>query len=124
MLPLLILGLVPVLALLLIVHNLVEKSLLAIDMVGLSELFSTEFRDGAFLSGPVQYGLLPALWATFLAVVIAVAIALPASLAIAVFASEFPSGLLGRGLRGLLGMLVGIPPSYMPLRPGFSRSCS
>ncbi|MCL0048906.1 ABC transporter permease subunit [Dehalococcoidia bacterium] len=122
MLPLLILGLVPVLALLLIVHNLVEKSSLAIDVVGLSELFSTEFRDGAFLSGPVHYGLLPALWATFLAVVIAVAIALPASLAIAVFASEFPSGLLGRGLRGLLGMLAGIPPIVYALTAGiFTR---
>ncbi|MCL0105050.1 ABC transporter permease subunit [Dehalococcoidia bacterium] len=122
MLPLLILGLVPVLALLLIVHNLVEKSLLAIDMVGLSELFSTEFRDGAFIAGPVHYGLLPALWTTFLAVVIAVAIALPASLAIAVFASEFPSGLLGRGLRGLLGMLAGIPPIVYALTAGiFTR---
>ncbi|MCL0064159.1 ABC transporter permease subunit [Dehalococcoidia bacterium] len=122
MLPLLILGLVPVLALLLIVHNLVEKSLLAIDMVGLSELFSTEFRDGAFIAGPVHYGLLPALWTTFLAVVVAVAIALPASLAIAVFASEFPSGLLGRGLRGLLGMLAGIPPIVYALTAGiFTR---
>ena len=122
MLPLLILGLVPVLALLLIVHNLVEKSLLAIDMVGLSELFSTEFRDGAFIAGPVHYGLLPALWTTFLAAVIAVAIALPASLAIAVFASEFPSGLLGRGLRGLLGMLAGIPPIVYALTAGiFTR---
>ena len=122
MLPLLILGLVPVLALLLIVHNLVEKSSLAIDMVGLSELFSTEFRDGAFIAGPVHYGLLPALWTTFLAAVIAVAIALPASLAIAVFASEFPSGLLGRGLRGLLGMLAGIPPIVYALTAGiFTR---
>lgn len=118
MLLLLILGLVPVLAFVFIVGTLVESSLLAIEAVGLGELFSTKFTCGMMIAGPVHYGLLPALWTTLLAVVIAIAIALPASLAIAVFASEFPLGFLGRGMRAILGMLAGIPPIVYALTAG------
>jgi phosphate transport system permease protein len=107
---LLMLGMVPVCLLALIVLNLILKSIPAVTDRGLGELFSTEFRDERLFPGPLNFGLLPAVWGTFMAAVIAVAIALPASLAMAVFSSEFPLGFLGRGIRGILGMLSGIPP--------------
>ena len=67
--------------------------------------FSTQYSGGVG-----QYGLRPALWGTVEVVFIAMALALPVALAMAIFASEFPLGFLGRWLRTLLGVLAGIPP--------------
>ncbi len=80
-------------------------------------LFSTEF-SGVFKAGRELYGLVPTLWGTFLAVVIAITIALPVSLAMVVFSSEFPLVFLGRGMRGILGLLSGIPPIVYALASG------
>ena len=105
----LILALMPVSILVFIVVSLVLGSLLAIDEMGLETLFSTEF-SGTYTTGERIYGLIPAIWGTVLTVVIAIAIALPVSLAMAVFSSEFPLGILGRAMRGILGVLSSIPP--------------
>jgi phosphate transport system permease protein len=103
------LALIPVVVFGFIVAHLLVESVPAVQDVGLGELFSTEFAGG-FTSTERAYGLLPAIWGTLLAVMIAVGIALPVSLAMAVFASEFTFGFLGRGIRGLLWILSGIPP--------------
>ncbi|MBT9166466.1 MAG: Phosphate transport system permease protein PstC [Chloroflexi bacterium] len=114
----LIMAVIPVAVLAFIMVNLLVNSRLAIRDVGLGEmLFSTEF-SGVFEAGRELYGLVPTLWGTFLAVVIAIAIALPVSLAMAVFSSEFPLGFLGRGMRGILGLLSGIPPIVYALASG------
>jgi phosphate transport system permease protein len=97
--------------------SLVLESIPAITEVGPRELFSTEYSS-CFTTGKGIYGILGALYGTFLVVVIAVAIALPASLAMAVFSSEFPLGFLGRMVRGILGALSGIPPIVYALMGG------
>ncbi|MBT9163420.1 MAG: Phosphate transport system permease protein PstC [Chloroflexi bacterium] len=114
----LIAAVIPVAVLAFIVVNLVLESIPAIRNVGLGEmLFSTEFC-GRLQAGRGLYGLVPALWGTFLAVVIAISLALPVSLAMAVFSSEFPLGFLGRGMRGILGLLSGIPPIVYAIGSG------
>jgi phosphate transport system permease protein len=53
---------------------------------------------------------LPALWGTFLVILIALLLAIPASLTMAIIANETGIGWLQRGLRGILGIFSGIPP--------------
>ncbi len=76
---------------------------------GFRSLFGTDFST-IYSSGIGRYGLRPAMIGTFSVTFIALLIALPVSLAMAVFAAEFPLGFLGRGLRLVLGVLAGIPP--------------
>jgi len=107
----LILAMIPVCLLLCIVILLVVNSTLAINQLGLfgeGKLFSTQI-SGVFTSGQGQYGLIPAIWGTLLIVVVSMGIAIPVSMAMAIFASEFKLGLLGQGMRTLLGILGGIP---------------
>ncbi len=105
----LVLSLIPLILLILLVVNLVAESLFAIDKLGFGELFSADF-SGVYSGGDYEYGLLPAIWGTVLAVVVAMLIAFPVSLAMAVFSSEFQLGYLGKGVRAILGVLSGIPP--------------
>jgi ABC-type phosphate transport system permease subunit len=99
----------PLCCLAFIIVNLISESMLAITDLGFGELFSSEF-SGVYTSGAYQYGLLPAIWGTVMAVAFALIIAFPVSLAMAVVASEFPLGKIGQGIRGALGVLSGIPP--------------
>lgn len=105
----LILGIIPVLLLAAVVIVMFWNSWDAISRLGLQELFSSDFSyittDARF-----QFGLLPAITGTIIVTGVALIIALPISLAIAIYASEYASGGVGRALRGVLGTLSGIPP--------------
>jgi phosphate transport system permease protein len=104
-------ALIPVGLFLLMLANLVYASLWAITSAGLPVLFSTRISNvfsGQYIPG--QYGLLPALWGTLMIAVIALMIGLPIALLMAVFASEFSLGGLGRVMEGALGLFAGIPP--------------
>jgi phosphate transport system permease protein len=102
------LGLIPVAMFAAMVAMLVSKALPALSEPGLGELFSSSFSS-QFSTGVATYGLLPAIGGTVAVTLIAIGIALPVSLAMAVFASEFPLGGLGRAMRTVLGALSGIP---------------
>ena len=111
---LLILALIPTLALALITINLVLNSTNAIGTLGL-KLFSNNFSPSpeSISSGAVQdysYGILPALWGTFLVVLISILIAFPISLVLAILANDFSVGFLSPVIRWLIGTLSGIPP--------------
>ena len=105
----LVLGIIPVLLLALIVGGLLWNSWHAIEGVGFAELFSLEYSY-IFGRGQYMYGLLPAIIGTLVVTFIAIAIAFPISLAIAIFAAEYALGFIGKVLRGILGTLSGIPP--------------
>jgi phosphate transport system permease protein len=100
---------IPVAILLFIVGSLVSESLFAINGLGIGHLFSKEF-SGVYSSGMFMFGMLPAIWGTILVVAVALVIAFPSSLALAILSSECPIPAVGRWLRTLLGMLAGIPP--------------
>jgi phosphate transport system permease protein len=100
---------IPVAVFLFIIGSLISESMFAINGLGLPHLFSKEF-SGIYTSGMFMFGMLPAIWGTFLVVVVALTFAFPASLALAVLSSESPIPFIGRWLRGLLGMFAGIPP--------------
>jgi phosphate transport system permease protein len=102
-------AIIPVAILLLIIGVMVSESLFAINGLGLKHLFSTDF-SGIYSSGMFLFGMLPAIWGTVLVVLVALAFAFPSSLALAILSSESPLPAVGRWLRGLLGMLAGIPP--------------
>ncbi|HYO44888.1 MAG TPA: ABC transporter permease subunit [Candidatus Limnocylindrales bacterium] len=107
----LLLGLLPVAAFLAIVALLVVNAIPALETPGLKALMATKFSSAYSLAGPTgDLGLVPAAWGTILVSVIAICLALPVSIAMAVIASEFPAGPLGRLLRPLLGVLAGVPP--------------
>ena len=74
----------------------------------LQRLFATEFST-QYSGGVGKYGLRPAIWGTIEVTFIALAFALPVSLAMGVFSSEFSLWFLGRWLRVILGVLAGIP---------------
>ena len=102
-------ALVPIAMLVTVTVVIVKGSLLAIDYVGFGELFSTHFAS-ASSGNPPAYGLLGAVWSTVMLLAVVMLIAFPVSLAIAVYASEFPQSFLGRRIREALGVLAGIPP--------------
>ena len=105
-----ILALFPIAILIFIVVTLIDRSHIAIEYRGLSELLSGRFVSRITGSEPFSYGFLPAVWGTFILLVVTLAIALPISLALAIFASEHSTSFPGRMLRGLIGILAGIPP--------------
>lgn len=100
---------VPVLVLAMMVANTTLRSVPAVTDVGLRELASTRFSS-LFLSGVADYGLAPALWGSTLLLVIALSLALPISLSMAIFSTELAPTLAGRAMRVLLGVFSGIPP--------------
>jgi phosphate transport system permease protein len=100
---------VPVLMLLAVISLTVWQSMPAIKGIGIGEIFSTEFV-GKFTASTHVYGMLPAIWGTVMVVILALGIALPASLALAVISSEFRLGVVSRSIRNALTLLSGIPP--------------
>ena len=109
----LILALIPVLALVLITINLVMGSSTAIGTLGL-KLFKGVFAPSSeappVYPNSLAYGLLPALWGTFLVVSISILIAFPVSMAFAVLSNDFSIGWINTMIRGIMGFLSGIPP--------------
>ncbi len=104
----LVLASIPLAALLFIIINLIVNSLPAINAVGFKGLFSTQI-SGVFTTNQELYGIIPGIWGTVLVTFVSILIALPVSLAMAIFSSEFTLGFLGKGMRTLLGILGGIP---------------
>jgi ABC-type phosphate transport system permease subunit len=106
------LGLIPVLVFVGVVAIIVINSLPAFGDPGLPALLGDQFvgkYSGGGFAGNV-YGLLPALVGTVLIAAIAVVLALPVSLAMAIISTEFAMGPVGRVMRPLIGLLSGIPP--------------
>lgn len=102
------LGIIPVLALVGIAGVVLARGLPAVSHLGLSELFSNKFSS-QYGTGENIYGLLPGIWGTVLVTIIAMGIAVPASLALALISTEFPLGILSKSVRLMLGVLGGIP---------------
>lgn len=106
-----ILAMIPVILFLGLVAMLLVKSAPVIDKPGLANIFGLTFSGTRSLSGPRgDYGLVPAIWGTIEITLLAVSIALPVALAMAIVSAEFPMGPLGRVFRPLLGVLAGVPP--------------
>lgn len=104
-------ALVPVGLFLVMLANLVYTSMWAVTNAGLPVLFSTKISNvfsGVYVPG--EYGLLPALWGTLMIVFITLGIALPVALALAIFATEFSFGGVGKIMEAALGLFAGIPP--------------
>ncbi len=106
----LLLALIPVAMLVFVVADLFKEALPAMKSPGLKEMLTGRDFSGAYTNSRGVYGLVPAMWGTLLVVVIALGIALPASLAVAIFATEFRLGFLGKGMEAIMGALAGIPP--------------
>ena len=99
-----ILAFIPILALAAIIMSLFLNSRVAMHTGGWG-LFSTSFDPARGL-----YGLLPAVWGTVLVVLVAMIIAAPVSLFLAILANDFSIGFLSTIVRWTLGVLSGIPP--------------
>ena len=106
----LMLGLIPVVLFVAIVVMLVVNSLPVLNDPGLPALLGDHYSSKYSGQNLGQFGLLPALWGTVLITVIAIGVALPVSLALAIVATDFPMGPLGRVVRPVVGLLSGIPP--------------
>ncbi len=102
-------GLIPVTVLVAMVASIVINSKDAFTEIGVRELSDTKFSS-LFLSGTAHYGLAPALMGSIELLVVAISLALPISLAMAIFAAEFAPSVVGRVMRMLLGLMSGIPP--------------
>jgi phosphate transport system permease protein len=118
----LIIALIPMMMLAYIVVNIFINSIPAMTHIGFfgyGKLFSSEIA-GVLTStnGEEYYGLLPGIWGTALVVIVAMAIAFPVSMTIAIFANEFTLGILGKGIRAILGIFAGIPPIIYALVAG------
>jgi phosphate transport system permease protein len=105
----LLLGLIPVVLFAGVVLTLVVNSAPVVSNPGIPALFSSE---PSLASGGQGSGLsvLPALWGSVLITLVAVIVALPISLALAIVAVDFPMGPITRLVRPLVGILSGIPP--------------
>ncbi len=106
----LLLALVPVAAFGGIVVTLVVNSLPVLTRPGLEELLGFQYASRFSGINLQLFGLLPALGGTILIAAVALLIAVPVSLALAIVATEFPFGPVGRIIRPLVGILAGIPP--------------
>ena len=106
----LVLALIPVALFAGIIVMLVVNSAPVLDRPGLGSLLGSQYSSRFSGTNRGLFGLLPALSGTIWIVVIAIVIALPASLAMAIVTTEFPMGPLGRVLRPLVAVLSGIPP--------------
>ena len=90
------LGLIPVAVLTAMLASIVFNALPAITDAGISELASTKFFKDS-VTGETHYGLLPTVWGSVEVMIIAMALALPVSLAMAIFAAEWRlAGLVAR----------------------------
>jgi len=106
-----IMAVIPVFAFALVVGDLCWNGAQAVAKVGLGNLFSTQISTiYSGIYNPGQFGLLPAVVGTIQVVVVALLLAFPISLAMAVAASEFSLGWSGRLIELLLSVFAGIPP--------------
>jgi phosphate transport system permease protein len=106
----LMLGLIPVVVFAGMVAMLVINSLPVLNDPGLGGLLGDTFSGKFHGNTASLYGLLPAVAGTVLIAAIAILVALPVSLALAIVSTEFPMGPVGRVVRPLVGLLSGIPP--------------
>jgi phosphate transport system permease protein len=105
-----LLALLPVLMLAWVVFSLVGTALQGVRQWGLAAFFSTRIsNESSVYYVPGQVGLLPAAWGTLMVAVLTMATAIPVSLAMAVFASEFSLGGVGRAMEAVLALFAGIP---------------
>ncbi len=104
-----ILAFIPIVALLAIILSLILSSRIAIHTAGWT-LFSTKFNTSTIDPTKRTYGLLSAVWGTVLVVLVAMIIATPVSLFLAILANDFSIGFLSTIVRWALGVLSGIPP--------------
>jgi len=108
-----VLGIIPVIMFTMIVVIVVINALPAVSDPGLGALLGDKFIyqfSGQGTQGNWTWGLLPALWGTLEITVVAIVVAIPVSMAMAIVSTEFPMGPVGRVVRPLVGMLSGIPP--------------
>jgi phosphate transport system permease protein len=112
-----LLALVPVMAFAFIVGNLATESALVIRKLGLAHLFSTTY-ESVYDTGGYVYGMLPSMWGTALSTLVAIGMAAPVALCLALVSSEFSLGPLSRSVRWILGILSGIPPILYALLAG------
>jgi phosphate transport system permease protein len=107
----LLLGLIPVGLFAGLVGLIVVNSLPALTSPGIAALFDDHFSGHVYSNATSgAFGLAPAVAGTVLIGIVAMTIALPVSLALAIVTTEFPMGPLGRVLRPVVGLLSGIPP--------------
>ncbi|HVN54960.1 MAG TPA: ABC transporter permease subunit [Anaerolineaceae bacterium] len=117
---LMMLALIPAIIFLLIIGSLIWNSAPVVQAVGLENLFSDKI-SGSF-SGtyiPNQFGLMPAIVGTLQVVILGLLFAFPFSLALAIAATEFSMGWLGRPIELLLSFFSGIPPIIYALTSVF-----
>jgi len=100
---------IPVLAFALIVLSTLVRAWPAITQLGW-QLFGPELATPFARSTSIVYGLMPPITGTLLVVAIALVLALPASLALALVARELYVPVLSRGIGACIGLLAGIPP--------------
>jgi phosphate transport system permease protein len=105
-----ILAMLPVMALVVIVTSTLARSLPAFRELGLSGLAAADLVSPLARATNVTYGLQAPLWGSILVTAVAVGLALPAALALALVATEFRVPLVSDALSGILGTLAGIPP--------------
>ena len=105
------LGLIPVVLFGMIVLMLLVNSAPVVSTPGIPAILGSEYSS-KYSAAPNSglYGLLPALWGTVLIALVAVTVALPISLALAIVAVDFPIGPITRVVRPVVGILSGIPP--------------
>ena len=106
----LLLGLIPVVLFLLLVLTLLVNSAPVVSSPGIGALFDTQYSSKYSAGNSGAFGLLPALWGSLLVTIVAVVVALPISLSLAIVAVDFPMGPISRLVRPLVGVLSGIPP--------------
>ena len=107
----LLLGLIPVLMFFGLVAVVVINALPAFTDPGLGGMLSDKYASQYTMPREDWvYGLFPAVAGTILVTGIAMLLALPVSLAMAIISTEFPMGPVGRVVRPLVGLLSGIPP--------------
>ena len=102
------LAMLPVLALGIVIVTTLVHSLAALSQP--RDLLGADLVSPFIRVTNIQYGLQGPLWGTFLVTLVALAFALPASLAMAVVASEMRVPLLSDALTAIVGALAGIPP--------------
>jgi phosphate transport system permease protein len=124
-------ALLPVAAFVFIVASVVVQTIPAIAEVGVGLLGTTFAGPSASLASAL-YGLVAPVWGTVQVALLALLIAIPGAIALAVLMEELPLGLLTRALSPALGVMAGIPPIIYAIlslvlvefimRPKFSAS--
>jgi phosphate transport system permease protein len=104
------LALIPVLAFVGIVVVLIQNSAQAFERPGISGLLGDQFSSRFSGINLGLFGLLPAAYGTVFIAFIAIVIATPVALAMALVVTEFSPGRVGLFLRPLIEVMAGIPP--------------